>query len=202
MRLARRQAQLSARLAVEGRLDAALKRVEALETELRASRSEMREAEARHVAAAAQAVELARTEGEPSAALGDEIVQRLAMAAPVVEATLADAWSHDDPPGRMAPLTVRRRNAGLHCARRRAGSIAVMSGAELNRLQRGRRRLAPDAGPAAGAQRAEQESGGAPQVRLTLAPRPPAEQPDAASRDSPATPEGGGPDAAAAARPP
>ena len=58
-----------------------------------------------------------------------EVMKRLRMAAPVVEAGLV---------GQVAsPCERRRRNAALHCFSADAGWIAGATAAQLNRLQRG-----------------------------------------------------------------
>ena len=82
--------------------------------------------------AAAEAVALASVALAP--ALRDEVIGRLALAAPVVAEDVAAADAQRKPD--IAVLARSRRNAGLHHLERRASSIARMGQRSLNRLQR------------------------------------------------------------------
>ena len=107
----RRARQAQARENMKGKLYAVYKRVADLEAQVAA-----------HAAAAAQ-------HGDPPALLG-ELTGRLALAAPVLRATL----QHDAP---ARQLDRSRRNAAMHCFSRPASDIAGMGQQALNRLQRG-----------------------------------------------------------------
>ena len=167
LRRARKDRQRAGRDATEGKLRAAYQRIRALEAQLAACQHEIGELNTCHAAAAQQAVVLAGAAHDDQV-LQREVIERLALAAPVVITELGKVneagigvpaelgWR--SPPLGVAPsgggasipmataggapsrLTRSRRNAGLHCATRRGASIARMSQRSLNRLQRGVRR--------------------------------------------------------------
>ena len=115
LRAARRDRVHRARDAMAGRLAAALRRVQELEDYVEAHIAAGR-------AAASQPLPLV---------VKEEVVQRLALAAPVVSAGI----SNTQPP----KLACVRRNAALHCFHARASQIVGMSLSQLNRLQRASR---------------------------------------------------------------
>ena len=133
---ARRARRMAKRTAIAGKLEAALEYIVQLECQLEAAKHAQQQDEARHRAAASQAVFLTMPADDeadlsPVAAqevLRTEVVARLALAAPVVEAVLAEERPPKD-------ITIRR-NAGLHCRQRRAAIIVGMSRSQLNKLQR------------------------------------------------------------------
>ena len=137
LRRARKDRQRAGRDATEGKLRAAYQRIRALEAQLAACQYEMGELKTCHAAAAQQAVVLAGAAHDDQV-LQREVIERLALAAPVVITELGKV--NEAGLGVPAEPTRSRRNAGLHCATRRGASIARMSQRSLNRLQRGVRR--------------------------------------------------------------
>ena len=86
---ARRERRQAARLASAGRLDAALARVVELEGQVLVLEAQLVGERERYAAAAEQAMALAVRQGgiaSPQAALQEELVVRMALAAPVLEA--------------------------------------------------------------------------------------------------------------------
>ena len=130
LRAARRDRVHRARDAMAGRLAAALRRVQELEDYVEA-----------HIAAdRAAASQPVQVDPQPPGQEGmqhkpldvkEEVVQRLALAAPVVSARI----SNTQPP----KLACVRRNAAMHCFHARASQIVGMSLSQLNRLQRASR---------------------------------------------------------------
>ena len=128
-RAARQARRRCARQALEGRLAAALRRVQELEANLASS------------AACAAA---ASDDGETKDECPTELTQRLALVAPVLRASLSAREAEQ--PLVVPRILVARRNAAVHCFTATATRIAKMTMPMLNRLQRaGRPRRAPAA---------------------------------------------------------
>ena len=127
---ARRARQAAARGADAGRLAAALRRV----AELEARCAEL-EADARARAAAQAAVAQAERAAPEQAAAVPELVERLALVAPILEADLKEVAA--------PPIAVGRRNVVCHNPSLPAAVVRGMTQRSLNRVQREARRAAP-----------------------------------------------------------
>ncbi|CAK0870928.1 unnamed protein product [Prorocentrum cordatum] len=147
----RRARRAAARHAADGRLAAAYRRVEELESIVRALEDRLDVERARHQAAADQAMALAKSQGiiaVPDAALVGELVPRLALAVPILEGVLAGPL--EGKTQAAEPVMKARRNTGLHCAAVPATGIASAGMLQLSRWQRqgrGRRLAALSRGP-------------------------------------------------------
>ena len=120
---ARKRRQLLAREAQQGRLAAAFRRIEALEAELAAAKAALASREPCH-----------NTSAPPE----DDLVQRLALVAPVLRAGIAGQCQQVvTPAAQLSHLEVVRRNVAVHHFATPAARIRVLPLPALNHLQRG-----------------------------------------------------------------
>ena len=136
----RRARQLEARHIAEGKLLSALARVADLEEQVRSFQAEQAQAEQRHRDAAEQALAMSPIAGACGPkVLRDEVAERLAMAAPLLEQGLAIAGSHGGACRGIAKTMERkRRNTASHNFHVPAATIRRMTGSQLNAVQRAR----------------------------------------------------------------
>ena len=139
LRRARRDRARAAREAEAALLAKTLAKLAACEQQLADSKAELA---AKFVAEAAVAPPT-----EEGSLFEQELVGRLALAAPILKANLAEARGDGDPVARPTVLAVARRNAAMHACAWDVATIREAKLPQLNRIQRGRPKPVKDSTP-------------------------------------------------------